>query len=158
MLRSTPPSRLAYSDTLAVRDRCLCLAAQRAARALARRFDAALRPAGLTNGQFSLLNAINRPKPPRLVDLAPFLAMDSTTLTAAVKVLERGGLVRAETDMKDRRSRHLFLTDAGHARLLVALPLWQKAHDDLDAQLADDSAPEVHAALWRVAQALPASE
>ena len=39
-----------------MRDHCLCLHAQRAARALARRFDAAFRPLGLTSGQFSLLN------------------------------------------------------------------------------------------------------
>ena len=53
-----------YETTLFVRDHCLCLYAQRAARALARRFDDALRPLGLTNGQFSLLMALNRPEPP----------------------------------------------------------------------------------------------
>ena len=37
-----------------VKDRCLCLHVQRAARALARRFDEELRPFELTNGQFSL--------------------------------------------------------------------------------------------------------
>ena len=53
-----------YDKTLFVRDHCLCLHAQRAARALGRRFDDALRPFGLTNGQFSLLMALNRPEPP----------------------------------------------------------------------------------------------
>jgi hypothetical protein len=52
-----------FEITLQVRDTCLCLAAQRAARALARRFDEALRPLELTNGQFSLLMSLNRPKP-----------------------------------------------------------------------------------------------
>lgn len=42
-----------FETTLLVRDTCLCLHVQRAARALARRFDEALRPLGLTNGQFS---------------------------------------------------------------------------------------------------------
>ena len=81
---------LPLGTTFEVRDRCLCLAAQRAARALARRFDAVLKPHGLTNGQFSLLMALNRPEPPRISDLAPFLAMDRTTLTAALKVLVVG--------------------------------------------------------------------
>src|SRR3546814_1813697 len=54
-----------FETTLHVRDHCLCLAARRAARALSRRFDEALRPAGLTNGQFSLLMSLNRPEPPR---------------------------------------------------------------------------------------------
>jgi DNA-binding MarR family transcriptional regulator len=126
---------LPFTDTLAVRDRCLCLAAQRAARALARRFDAALRPVGLTNGQYSLLHALNRPDPPRLTDLAAFLAMDRTTLTAALKVLERDGLAASAPDPADRRNRRLRLTDAGHARLHRALPLWQAAHDALDGTL-----------------------
>ena len=46
---------VAYETTLRVRDTCLCLHVQQAARALARRFDEVLRPLGLTNGQFSLM-------------------------------------------------------------------------------------------------------
>ena len=49
---------------IAVRDACLCLHVQRAARALARRFDEVFRPLDLTNGQFSLLMSLNRPEPP----------------------------------------------------------------------------------------------
>ena len=118
-----------------VRDRCLCLHAQRAARALARRFDAALKPFGLTNGQFSLLMALNRPDGPRISDLAPFLAMDRTTLTAALKVLERRGLVESAADAEDRRNRRLALTDAGRDLLVAAVPAWRAAHDRLDADL-----------------------
>src|ERR1700733_2686081 len=83
-----------FETTLRVRDSCLCLHVQRAARALARRFDEALRPLGLTNGQFSLLMSLNRPKPPAMSAVASLLAMDRTTLTAALKVLERRGLVK----------------------------------------------------------------
>src|SRR3978361_166261 len=52
-----------FETTLLVRDTCLCLHVQRAARVLARRFDEALKPVGLTNGQFSLLMSLNRPAP-----------------------------------------------------------------------------------------------
>ena len=38
------PNRLPYATTLLVRDHCICLHVQRAARALARRFDEAFRP------------------------------------------------------------------------------------------------------------------
>ena len=55
-----------YEMTRMVRDTCLCLHMQRAARALARRFDEALRPVGLTNGQFSLLMSLNRPAAPTM--------------------------------------------------------------------------------------------
>src|SRR3979409_1860839 len=78
-----------YETTLRVRDNCLCLHMQRAARALARRFDEALRPLALTNGQFSLLMSLNRPVPPSMGSVASLLAMDRTTLTAALKPQHR---------------------------------------------------------------------
>src|ERR671933_2323956 len=98
-----------FETTLEVRDTCLCLHVQRAARALARRFDEALRPVGLTNGQFSLLMALNRPEPAAMGPVARLLAMDRTTLTAALKPLERDGLVAIGADPTDRRGRILNL-------------------------------------------------
>src|ERR1051326_8890096 len=93
-----------YETTLLVRDCCLCLHVQSAARALARRFDEALRPLGLTNGQFSLMMSLNRPEPPGMGAVASLLAVDRTTLTAALKPLVRKGLVRISADAEDRRS------------------------------------------------------
>jgi DNA-binding MarR family transcriptional regulator len=128
---------LTYATTILVRDRCLCLHTQRAARALARRFDAALRPFGLTNGQFSLLMALNRPEPPAIGDIASLLAMDRTTLTAALKPLERRGLLAVRADPEDRRTRRLRLTPAGAAALAAAFPAWRKTHEEVDARLGD---------------------
>jgi DNA-binding MarR family transcriptional regulator len=121
-----------------VRDRCLCLHVQRAARALARRFDDALRPFELTNGQFSLLLSLNRPEPPPMGPVASLLAMDRTTLTAALKPLERRGLVEIAHDPNDRRSRILILTDEGRKLLARAVPVWQRTHKELETL-----APEV---------------
>lgn len=120
---------------------CLCLHTQRAARALARRFDAALQPVGLNNGQFSLMMALSRPDPRPLSDVAAFLAMDRTTLTAKLKPLERHALVRIEPDQKDRRVRLLSLTEAGRARLAAALPIWQAEHQALEQEAAAISPP-----------------
>jgi len=125
-----------YETTLFVRDHCLCLHAQRAARALARRFDDALRPLGLTNGQFSLLMALNRPEPPPMGPVAAVLAMDRTTLTAALKPLERRGLVTVEADPRDRRGRLLRLTPDGRRLLTRAFPIWKETHEKVDAQLS----------------------
>ena len=115
-----------------VKDRCLCLHVQRAARALARRFDEELRPFELTNGQFSLLMSLNRPEPPSMGPIAFLLAMDRTTLTAALKPLERRGLIKIETDSNDRRSRVLILTDNGRTLLERAVPVWERTHDEIE--------------------------
>jgi len=129
--------KLPYESTLLVRDRCLCLHVQRAARALARRFDEELRPFSLTNGQFSLLVSLNRPEPPPMGPVAALLAMDRTTLTAALKPLERRRLVKVSRDPSDRRSRILILTDKGRELLARAFPVWEAAHDELESHVPD---------------------
>jgi len=122
------PKDLSYGVTIHVRDTCLCLHLQRAARAVARRFDEALRPAGLTNGQFSLLMSLNRPEPPTIGSVASLLAMDRTTLTAALKPLERRGLVKVTPDPADKRGKLLTLTASGSALLAKAAPIWIREH------------------------------
>jgi DNA-binding MarR family transcriptional regulator len=128
---------LPFSTTLHVRDTCLCLHAQRAARALARRFDQGLRPLGLSSGQFSLLMALNRPEPPRMGEVAALLAMDRTTLTANLKPLERRGLLAVVVDPADRRGRRLALTAGGRAALVAAMPVWQQTEAALEALVPD---------------------
>ena len=134
---STGDHGLRFDATCRVRDTCLCLHLQQAARALARRFDAALRPLGLTNGQFSLLMSLNRPEAASIGDVSAVLAMDRTTLTANLKPLQRRGLVAISVDDADKRSRRLRLTPAGRALLVAALPVWESEHAATEALLTD---------------------
>jgi DNA-binding MarR family transcriptional regulator len=120
-----------------VRDACLCLHVQRAARALARRFDDALRPIGLTNGQFSLMMSLNRPEPPDMGAVASLLGMDRTTLTAALKPLQRRALLKIKVDPADRRSRIMTLTSEGRRLLTHAVPVWRRTNVAVEALLPD---------------------
>ena len=126
-----------FATTLLVRDTCLCLHLQRAARALARRFDDALRPLGLTSGQYSTMMSLNRPEPPSIGSVASLLAMDRTTLTAALKPLERRRLVAVMVDPEDKRGRLLKLTPAGRALLARAVPIWERGHAEVEARLTN---------------------
>ncbi|MGH6761071.1 MAG: MarR family winged helix-turn-helix transcriptional regulator [Phyllobacterium sp.] len=126
-----------FETTLRVRDTCLCLHVQRAARALGRRFDEVLRPFGLTNGQFSLLMSLNRPQPPAMGSVADLLAMDRTTLTAALKPLERRGLVEIINSPDDKRARLLLLTELGAQLLASAVPVWENTHAAIESALSD---------------------
>jgi DNA-binding MarR family transcriptional regulator len=150
MMPESIPKPLDHDIVAHVAETCLCLHTQRAARALARLFDNALRPFGLSNGQFSLLMALNRPEPPSIGALAPFLAMDRTSLTAALKPLERRGLVRIEPDKADRRSRLIAITADGVALLEAALPTWRETHARLDAALSDGAPGRLRADLRQV--------
>ncbi len=141
---------MSFATTLLVRDHCLCLHVQRAARVLARRFDQAFRPLRLTNGQFSLLMSLNRPEPPPMGPVADLLAMDRTTLTAALKPLERRGLVRVAKPPNDRRNRTLVLTAKGRELLARAVPIWQRTHAEIDRRLSAARLDELRAGLMAV--------
>lgn len=151
--RSTAP--LPFERTLHVRDSCLCLYLQRAARAVGRRFDEAFRPFDLTNGQFSLLMSLNRPSPPALGEAAALLAMDRTTLTAALKALERRGLVETAPDEKDKRTRRLVLTGAGRSLLGAAYPVWEATHREIEAAFAPERLDALRGDLERLAFSEP---
>jgi DNA-binding MarR family transcriptional regulator len=113
----------------------MCLRAHRAARILARRFDRAFKELRLTNGQFSLMMSLNRPHAPNMRSVATLLAIDRTTLTAALKPLERRGLVASSPDPDDMRSRLLALTPVGRSLLARAVPIWRATHDVIERSL-----------------------
>lgn len=141
-MTETTPDILPREAVLHIRDACLCLATQRAARRLARRFDAALKPLGLTNSQFSLMVALNQPEPPAIGRLAPFLGMDPSTLTAAIKPLARRGLVIVEPNPDDGRSRRLRITPEGSALMRQAVAVWRTEHAALEAEM-EAGLPEI---------------
>ncbi len=79
--------------------------------------------------------------------MAQLLAMDRTTLTAALKPLERDGLVKVQTDVRDRRSRRVSLTAKGHRVLAAAVPIWRTTHAAIEAGLPALSPDQLRAAL-----------
>jgi DNA-binding MarR family transcriptional regulator len=144
------PGRITHK----VRDTCLCLYVQRAARALARHFDEAFRPLGLTNGQFSLMMSLNGADPPVMGEVAALLGMDRTTLTAALKSLQRRGVVEVTADEKDKRSRRLILTPAGRSLLAHAYPLWEAAHAEIEQKLVPAAPDRLRTDLMLIVQHL----
>jgi len=67
--------------------------------------------------------------------VASLLAMDRTTLTAALKPLERRGLVKINANIGDRRSRLMALTPKGMTLLTRAFPIWERAHKEIEGLL-----------------------
>jgi DNA-binding MarR family transcriptional regulator len=120
-------------------------------RALARCFDDALRPFDLTNGQFSLLMSLNVLEPRSIGSAASLLAVDRTTLTAALKPLERRRLLKVTVDRDDRRGRLLILTPAGRALLRKAYPVWKQTHAAMERQVTACPPENLRAALRALA-------
>lgn len=74
--------------------------------------------------------------------VANLLAMDRTTLTAALKPLQRRGLVEVLPDPSDRRSRILKLTAEGSKLLAQAVPTWEQVHGEIESQIPSGSPAE----------------
>ena len=83
--------------------------------------------------------SLNRPEPPPMGPVAELLAIDRTTLTAALKPLERRGLVKVMPNPQDGRSRVLKLTVRGKQLLEKAMPVWESTHAELDEKLMGES-------------------
>lgn len=125
--------------------RCLCLASRRAARAITREFDQALRARGLRATQFTLLAALHLAGPRSIGELAELLSADRTTLTRNLAVLEQQGWVKLRVDRDDARSRLPAITARGSRTLEAALPAWRVVQQRLLGQLGPRATASLHA-------------
>ncbi len=115
---------------------CTCFNLRRAARSVTQYFDEALRPSGLRATQLSLLAVVVRFGPIPITALAGKLAMDRTTLTRNLRVLEEEGYI-AVNPGKDARARLVSATGSGRRALKRAIPLWKKAQAHMVKGLGD---------------------
>jgi DNA-binding MarR family transcriptional regulator len=112
----------------------MCANLRRATRALTQRYDEALRPLGLTITQFTILQALSFARDITQGKLGEILAMDSTTLTRTLEIMNRRGWI-AKHHGEDRRERRLRLTRTGEAERNRALPYWRSTQEKLRARL-----------------------
>ena len=113
---------------------CMCANLRRAARALTQRYDEALRPLGLTITQFTIFQALTLAGEVTQGELGEILAMDSTTLTRTLQVMNRHGWI-AKHYGTDRRERRLRLTRAGENEFKRATPYWRTTQETLRTRL-----------------------
>jgi DNA-binding MarR family transcriptional regulator len=116
---------------------CYCASLRQAARAISNKYDAALRGTQLTITQFTLLTALEKMDRPRVNDLADALAMDQTTLSRTLKIMERDGLI-ATVAGEDRRETRWVMAARGRDRSKRAYPRWKAAQRDIEKLLGPD--------------------
>jgi DNA-binding MarR family transcriptional regulator len=118
-------------------DRCHCDTLRLAARKISARYDAALRPVGISVAQFALLWKIRRAGQPSLTEIGRIAGLDRSTIGRNVRVLEKAGLVSV-TAGKDQREATVRLSERGTSLLADAEPLWSKAQAEIEALLGRD--------------------
>src|SRR5215471_10304946 len=115
---------------------CACQNLRRATRAVTRIYDQELRKAGLEITQFGLLTALAATGKANQKRLSAGFAMDSTTLTRTLGLMQKQGWVRGRRG-KDRRERLFSLTRTGREQLAMAQPYWEAAQRRLRKELGD---------------------
>jgi DNA-binding MarR family transcriptional regulator len=113
---------------LEMRDRCPALRVRAASRMLARIYDDALRETGLEMSQLPVLAAlaISGERGITVTELARALVMDRTSVTRAIRPLEKAGLLYVARSPDDARSKVIVLTRAGERALRDAYPRWKR--------------------------------
>jgi DNA-binding MarR family transcriptional regulator len=117
---------------------CACANLRRAARAVTRLYNRALRPVGIEITQFTLLTALNVTEEITQGDLADLLALDSTTVTRVLSLVKKRRWVRIRHG-QDRRQRLVCLTAAGREKLRQSMPRWTQAQTDLERAVGRDA-------------------
>ena len=115
---------------------CMGSSVRRASRALTQVYEEALRPLGLRATQFTILQVLSRSGEIPQGRLGEMLAMDSTSLTRTLAIMQREGWT-ADRIGEDRRQRWLRLAKAGEAQLKRALPAWEKVQSRLRRELGE---------------------
>src|SRR5947208_15779366 len=113
---------------------CVCSTLRMVSRAVTQLYDDVLRPSGLRVTQFSILAAIARMGEANLKVLEDTLAIDQTTLTRSLNLLERDGVIERDSH-PDGRIKAMRLTSKGRRALGVARPLWAQAQDKVLREL-----------------------
>ena len=121
---------------------CMVSNSRMAARAITRRYDAYLRPFGMTATQLSLLGGLREMAGATVSEIAEARGFDRTTLTRNLDRLEAMGIV-ASHHPEHGNGRIAQITPKGDKLLEELLPLWRQAQAEMLAELSpktfDDS-------------------
>ena len=128
---------------------CMISSSRMAARAITRRYDAYLRPHGLTATQFSLLASVGLSPDLTVSELAERRGYERTTQTRNLDKLVDMDLIASGRRGNGRISK---LTPKGAALIEQLLPLWRQAQADLRAELSRDTFDDSLKVLRRLAK------
>jgi DNA-binding MarR family transcriptional regulator len=131
------------SNPLEVMQTCAAMRSRTVARKITRLYDEALRPVGITLGQFTTLIGISIARPKSISGFAEKLGMERSTLTRNLKVLETMGLIEIGPEQY-RRSREMRVTAKGERVLEEAYPHWERAQDALRGRIGGEDWQSAH--------------
>ncbi|MFT7686629.1 MAG: DNA-binding MarR family transcriptional regulator [Candidatus Azotimanducaceae bacterium] len=108
-------------------EHCVSSNLHKAARAITKVYEDAIRPSGIRRSQFTILALLYRLDSVRLSVLSDRLVIDRTTLSRNLKPLQSLGLIIVKPSADDARAKDICLSKNGKLKYKEALKLWSKA-------------------------------
>lgn len=130
---------------------CYCGSLRQAARVVTQMYDQALRPSGVKITQFSILRLLSAMPGLTTGEIAEALAMDSTTLTRTLKIIQENEWIAVEPG-EDRRERHWTITVLGQSKLREAMPLWKNAQKQFTRLTQDVDVDAMTRSMYQLVQ------
>jgi DNA-binding MarR family transcriptional regulator len=125
---------------------CINMRMRRVGRALSDFYNAVMEPSGLHGNQFLLLVPIYFRPGITINQLAKRVDLDRTTLARNLKLLEDREVITLSPG-KDQRTRTIELTEKGRQKLMEALPLWEKAQQQIVDYLGQEQVARLYCCL-----------
>jgi DNA-binding MarR family transcriptional regulator len=139
-----------------VRAMCACNQLRCASRGITQLYEGALASSGLKVTQLPILVALGVAGDLSVSTLADALALDRTTLTRNLKVLDERGLVRTRDSEDDARVRMVSLTLQGSDVLSRALRRWEEIQTVVEERFGRERLTALYAELDALGEAVAA--
>jgi DNA-binding MarR family transcriptional regulator len=136
-----------------VRMPCYCATLRQAARALTAFYDERIKPSGIRATQFTILQALTIKPGARITDMEQWLAIDQTTLTRNLALLERRRLIEV-IERPTGRDKCWGLTRAGRAKFIEARSLWAAAQAEVEQRFGPQRTREAHLQAFELAASI----
>jgi DNA-binding MarR family transcriptional regulator len=130
------------------------IATVRAEKAIVRELSKALAPLDIKIVQLDVLMNLFRHPGMSQHELARRLLVGRSNITMLLPQLEKQGLLRRESDDKDRRVMRIFLTPEGEELLMKALAVYTALIDRVMAQSSAEECNMMGTVMTRIADAL----
>ena len=136
-----------------VRLPCYCATLRQAARSLTALYDERLKVCGIRVTQFTILQVLALQPGARITEMVEWLAIDQTTLTRNLALLEERRLVEV-VDRPTGREKCWGLTRAGRAKFAESKPVWQAAQREVEQRFGEQRTRSVHSHAFELASNL----
>lgn len=131
---------------------------RQAARYMTQLYDRHLQSAGVTAAQFTILGKLASQSEVRIAMLATEMVMDRTTVSRALKPLERDGLIESQLDKADARVHLLTLTERGKHAYEQAKKAWRDAHDEVERKFGKARTTALRRELFTITHETPTGD